>query len=80
MNDMPQALSHERNILNWLEQGNELTVIIAMDTLKCGSLSSCISRLRKQGYPILDKWEKNRTNKGSHKVYFLANLQNNPLK
>lgn len=63
--------SHERNILNWLEQGKELTVIIAMKELNCASLTSCISRLRKKGYPILDKWEDNITNGGQHKIYFL---------
>lgn len=63
--------THERNIMNWLEQGKELTVNIAIKELNCGSLSSCISRLRKKGYPILDKWAKNRTNSGQHKIYFL---------
>lgn len=64
--------THERNIMKWLEQGKELTGLIAMKELNCTCLTSCISRLRHKGHPILDKWEKNRTNKGQHKIYFLA--------
>lgn len=68
---MKHLSNHETAVIQYLKQGNELTVLIAMQKFKCGSLTAIISRLRKKGYNIQKRLERNKTNTGYHAVYFM---------
>lgn len=47
-----ETKSQESAILEWLERGNSLTPIAALDLFKCFRLGARIHGLKKQGYNI----------------------------
>lgn len=67
--------NRETEILEYLKTGKELTARKAMTELNCYSLTSAISRLRKQGYNIVSRKEPNIIKQGWHAVYTLEDLK-----
>ena len=58
-------------VLNYLEQNKTITSRECFLKLDITDLQHAIMVLRKEGYPITDKWEKNPNTKKKYKVYRL---------
>ncbi|MFA5189063.1 MAG: helix-turn-helix domain-containing protein [Patescibacteria group bacterium] len=62
-----------RQVLDTLVDGEELTVISALQKFRTIELRKIVSDLRAVGIPISDRWHKNPSTKKRFKIYFIQN-------
>lgn len=65
------SLSQNAKIQEWLEQGNGITAMDALDRFGCFRLASRISDLRKK-LSIADRWVKTSTGKRVKEYYLVT--------
>ena len=62
--------SQRKMILRYMQKGHEISGRKASQMFDCDRLSARIWELRREGYVILDRWEKTMFGK-KYKVYFM---------
>ena len=65
-------MSQKKDILKYLQSGEELTPIKALNLFNCFRLAARIEELRKEGYPIESQLSWNYTNKKVFANYWMC--------
>lgn len=62
-------------VLEYMREHGSITVREAEEHLKINSPTKTISRMRKIGYPIKDRWEQNPKTGKKYKTYYLEEIK-----
>ena len=63
--------SKTKKVLEWLESGNIITDVKAVELCQSYRLSGIIFALRQRGYNIQDRWVQNENTHSRYKEYYL---------